>query len=182
MYAPIIKHLPKNTKILHFIRDPRGLILSSIDYHKRGSEPLLNEPSDDFAGKTYAEQLRSLGCQAKEVAFEICNGSGRQIADMKSMMGLPNVQRFKIEDISHDRTCETHFQLARATGLQGVDLLLFFEAACRHALWRQNAPVVHATTGVATDYETRFLPEAISIYNSKLGDLHRLFGYADQAT
>ena len=174
-----IRALPANTRLVHFLRDPRGIILSAISYHLRGSEEWTTVEKEKFGGKSYQEYLANLRTQEEQVEFEISESSGRVITDMVSVAGFANVTSFRLEDISHDLTCNVHFQLSQATGLLGKDLVRFFNSACEHTLWNADKLPKHSTSGVNSDFDSLYSPEAYIKYIEAYGELHQTLGYSD---
>ena len=147
----LIKSNVDQLNIVHFIRQPRNLIVSSLQYHLKGREDWLNEARDDLMGKTYQEHLQDLDFE-DGLIFEMHNMSYWNIKNMHEIAKQFQTTQIKLEELSHDRTLQTAWRFVESLGLDGTDKLNALTAAVRNSLWfGDNANLPHVTTGASMD-------------------------------
>lgn len=69
-------------RMLHVIRDPRDIAISSMHYHQKSDEKWLHRPDERFGGKTYQQTLNSLPDDKARMIFEMDHSSGETIRGM----------------------------------------------------------------------------------------------------
>lgn len=127
----------------------------------------------DFAGRTYAEMLRSFDTLEEKILFEMRCYSRAVLLDM---LAFPADRRFmtvKLEDVTHDRAMQTLQPLVRHLGFGGEPAAQVLKIAAKNSQWNKGK-TAHATTGVSLGWK--------DLFRGELGDaFHELFGWAEEA-
>lgn len=161
--------------ILHFIRDPRKLILSAYNYHLRGREKWLNEKYDNKM--SHLETLKTLS-RTDGIIHEMSTISYWNIIDMIEVEENFQTQTFKIEDISYDKSLNEAQRLGSLLGLNGADLLNAINIIAKNSLWfGENAKLPHVTGGVKQNLEEEWNSELEMNYKRLFGERDKILNY-----
>lgn len=176
-----LSELPPKTQTIHFIRDPRGIILSSLRYHLKSNENWLHIKSSAYGEMSYQEKLKSLNSYCEQLVFEMENSSKDNIWQMFDIFESksPEILNVRLEEVSHDNEMRIYLKMGHHLGFRGRQLLQFINAACRSSLWFNTSLPSHATTGVKSiDFESEFPFIAQQKYSQLYGNLHCEMGYS----
>jgi len=173
-----ILSLPEGTKVVHFIRDPRSLIVSAMLYHLDASEAWLQQPLRTAAsGETYQGVLQGLRDEEDRLIFEMENASKVNITAMQGVYALPGIMHVRLEDLSHDRGLRTYFDMLSSLGFSGERLLSYLGIAVQNSLWAKGGSDPHSRTGVSATAIQRLRGRALIRYHELFGSLHEEMGY-----
>lgn len=85
---------------LHVIRDPRDIVVSAANYHLSAHEKWLLVPRDEFDGRTYQEQICSIGSMEERLLFELDHSAGSNIRDMLAWnYSRPGIAEVRYEEL-----------------------------------------------------------------------------------
>jgi len=87
---------------VHFIRDPRDMLISAVRYHLVSDEAWLHVPSPEWGGCTYAERLRSFDRLDDQIRWEMDHSMGRVIREMAGFPLQGVFQTVRYEDLIDD--------------------------------------------------------------------------------
>lgn len=127
----------------------------------------------DFAGRTYAEMLKSFETPEERLLFEMRCYSHAVILDMLAFSGDRRFLALKLEEVSHDTGMRDLQTMVRHLGFSGPPAARVLEIAAENCLWK-TGPSRHATTGVSDSWEPLF-------QGTLLEEFRHLFGWAEQA-
>lgn len=165
---------------LHFIRDPRMIVVSSALYHVHSSEAWLHQPRPVFDGLTYQEKIRSLGSDRERFLFEMDHVAGSEIRDMTRWVaeGFPWCMNVKLEDLMTDFKLETYTRVFRHLGFAGDLLKDAIDVAHQHSVFN---PAIKITTHVRSrdvePWQQYFDPALHDIFNEQFADACQILGY-----
>lgn len=165
-------------KLVHFIRDPRTLIVSATKYHINSDEQWLSIPKIDYGGKSYQQYIKALPCYSDQMTFEMRHGSHGALQEMGYIhAGNLATITIKIEEISWDMSGVLHQQLSEHL----VDDRLLQEAVksvfLKHSLFALQSPPAHARTMLSPSFRYDLKGETLRSYYELHGDLHAILGY-----
>lgn len=161
---------------VHVIRDPRDMVVSGYEYHKRTKEPWCIAPDPRYGGLSYQQYLHSIseyeGLMA-EIGW-VASKSGGAMAAWD--YDQPEFLEIRYEDAIADEhgTFERVFRWLRvseramAMGLAAVDEL---------TLSRGGAVRGHARSGQPGEWRDRLGPDHIARFKEVMGDLVVKVGY-----
>ena len=139
-----IKELVTNVKIVHFVRQPRHMLCSSLQYAKTSNEKWLHIIRKEYGEKTLQEFLCSLS--NKEGLIYLINNRSPNVRNMMEIQIKCNPYFVKLEELSWDTSLRVYYDLLRFLNIEGEELLAGLRLFCKHALW--NTGIV--TTSVNT--------------------------------
>jgi hypothetical protein len=161
---------------IHVIRDPRDMVVSGYEYHRRTDEPWFLNPDPRFGGMSYQEFLHSVdehdGLMA-EIAW-IARNSGAAMGAWH--YGQPEFLELRYEDAFADEQ-GVFEQLFRWLRLNDTALRIGMEAVDQLSLKRGGAVLDHARSGVPGEWRERFAPEHVDRFKELTGDLVIRLGY-----
>lgn len=172
------RELPLRT--IHFIRDPRALIVSATKYHLDSDENWLSIPNKRFKGKSYQEALRSEEGYAAQLIFEMRNGSSESIRHMTCIYKARACEHVvRLEDISWDRSGKIHGALAEYLLGSSNQISACLEVLIRNSLFSMNQLPRHSRTRVSRSVLTDFHGEVLEFYNKYFPSAHTDLGYCE---
>jgi hypothetical protein len=140
-----IKELVTDVKIIHFVRQPRHMLCSSLQYAKKSSEKWLHIKRKEHSGKTLQEFLCSLS--NKEGLIYLINNRSPNLRNMMEIQIKCNPYFVKLEELSWDTSLRVYYDLLRFLNIEGDELLMGLRIFCKHALWNTGISE-HSTGGV----------------------------------
>jgi Sulfotransferase domain len=161
---------------VHVIRDPRDMVVSGYEYHKRTNEPWCITPDPEYDGMSYQEYLHSLN-EHDGLMAEIRWVSRRSGAAMASWdYDQPEFLEIHYEDAIADEhgVFEQVFRWLHLSdracriGMDGVDRL---------TLRRGGAIPNHARSGMPGEWRERLTPDHVAYFKELTGDLVVRVGY-----
>lgn len=192
---------------VHFIRDPRDIIVSGYLFHKRTDEAWcinknldtsgeINHPQVDFSqvhlsheekkkylewlnGKSYQENISSLS-QEEGLIFEMNGFAGRTIEGMVSWSTNQRVIEAKFEDITTEYD-QMWIRIFSHLGFEGKALDRAMSIAKKHDIGRMSSDQIsqnkHISTGKISKWKEFFSDEVAEKYSEHFGDAHKSLGY-----
>ncbi len=127
----------------------------------------------DFAGRTYAQMLKSFERIEDKILFEMRAFSRGVVQDMVNFPADQRFFRLKLEEVSHDDQMTALQGAVRHLGFGGAHAATCLAIAARHSLWNIPRPS-HATTGVSGAWEQVFQGDVEKEFRT-------LFGWAESA-
>jgi len=158
------------------VRDPRDVIVSAMHYHRKADEPWLHHPLPRFEGRTYQQQINTLGDE-DALLFEIDNSSGQVIRDMLAFDGGEAVRTIRYEDYIADSDMLLWHRLFHDLGLRRLDLLLAMQALYQNSLFGLAGGRVHIRSGGSRQWERAFTPRVRDHYEATFADAAVRLGY-----
>ena len=162
----------EDVKILHLIRDPRDVVISSMHYHKASRESWLHEPIPGYDNLTYQRALHNLPTKFAQYIFEMENSSASTLRDMVSWRyGRTNCFEARYEDLRQDTALVTWQRILTFLGLDaeeqaiGSHRILAEQPFWRPVAARQPARAVRCHRPVAARVHARArrrFPQALS--------------------
>lgn len=192
---------------VHFIRDPRDVIVSGYLFHKRTDEAWcinknldtsgdINHPQVDFSqvhltheekskyiewlnGKSYQDNISSLS-QDDGLIFEMNGFAGRTIEGMTDWSTNQRIIEAKFEDITTEYD-QMWGRIFSHLGFDGKALLRAMEIARKHDIGRMSSNQIsqnkHISTGKISKWKEFFSDEVAEKYSEKFDDAHKSLGY-----
>lgn len=164
--------------LLHFVRDPRDVVVSSMRYHQVSDEDWLHIPRKEFGGRSYQDKIRSLTSASQKLIFEMNQESGKTIMDMSN----PSMTEVDCITLRYEKLVCPDGYLYFAEKLSSSDLknseinLL----ACLFRVFAYDGPLVnsaHVRDPRPSQWKEFFDPATAAEFEMLYGEeLHRL-GY-----
>lgn len=122
-------------KIIHLIRDPRDVVISSMHYHCTSQEDWLHRPSERLGGRTYQAEINALRTSRARYVFEMDNRAATTIRTMLRWLdgGWSNSIECKYEDLIGDVEMILFTEAVTHLGFFGQELEI-----CRKAFWKHS--------------------------------------------
>jgi hypothetical protein len=168
-------------RILHLIRDPRDILLSSMRYHRTATEPWLHKKRKPFKGQTYQEKINSLPDDHARYIFEMENSTGRVIRAIREWdYTRSNVMECRYEDLIGDIEMTIFTAALLHLGFEDDEL-----DACRRAI-RKNSLFgavkkenngEHIHSGEARQWKAMFDQSLAAEFIDRFGDVLIRLGY-----
>lgn len=192
---------------VHFIRDPRDVIVSGYLFHKRTDEAWcvnkdlkisgeIAHPQVDFSqvhlphekkaeylewlnGKSYQENICSLS-QDDGLIFEMNGFAGRTIDCMREWLPQDQILEVKFEAITIDYD-EMWMRIFTHLGFEGLALTKAMNIAKQHDIGRMTSGQIsqnkHISTGKISKWKEFFSENVANEYSKKFNDVHKELGY-----
>ena len=192
---------------VHFIRDPRDVIVSGYLFHKRTDEAWcinknlnvsgeINHPQVDFSqvhltheekskylewldGKSYQENIASIS-QDDGLIFEMNGFAGRTIDCMTNWTGNEQIIEVKFEEITtqYDKMWKGIFT---HLGFTDKAMEKAMSIARKHDIGRMSGDEIkqnkHISTGKISKWKDFFSEAVEKEYSEKFNDAHQKLGY-----
>ena len=165
---------------VHFIRDPRMVVVSSALYHVHSSEAWLHLPRPDFDGLTYQEKIRSLGSDRERFLFEMDHVAGSVVRDMARRVaeGYPWCMNLKLEDLMTDYRLEAYTRMFRHLGFAGDLFNDALEVAYEHSVFNPAlGNTAHIRSREIEPWQKYYDPALHDIFTEKFADACQILGY-----
>jgi hypothetical protein len=121
-------------RILHVVRDPRDVLISSMHYHRVAQESWLHVPRKAFEGLSYQQKLNSLRDDRSRYAFELKHSAGRTIDKMcRWNYGTANCFECRYEDLATDFEMKLFSEIVLHLGFAAGELEI-----CRAHFWKNS--------------------------------------------
>ena len=168
----------KNHRIVHVIRDPRTLIISGCQYHRKANEEWLKLPSTRFHGQSYQSAITACSTQQEQLIFEMRNGAMPAIKNMLEIhgSGLATIE-ISLEELSWDRSQDTHKRLSQHLFGQSTQADHCYSVLLKNSLFSMMQLPAHCTTQVQPYLGLELYGKAAEIYHQLYGDAHKILGY-----
>jgi len=167
-------------KLVHFIRDPRTLIVSATKYHINSDEHWLSIPKTVYGGKSYQQYIKDLPCYSDQMIFEMSHGS---LGALQQMGGIHTRNlatiTIKLEEISWDRSGLVHQQLSEHLTDESAMQRSIKSVFLKYSLFSLQAPPKHARTMLSPAVREDLNGNALQLYRELYGSLHSTLGYED---
>lgn len=161
-------------------RDPRGLIVSCADYHRRGSEAWTKVPDERYGGMSY-QALLSSASEQDALILSMRHRAGEILNSLRTLLDAPDIYFVALENLSWDETGKTYASLCDFLDLSRHNRELLISLLSKHSLWARlkyhGSLPKHSTQGVSNVSVQRLQGRALREYRSLFGDLHRELGY-----
>ncbi len=165
-------------KLVHFIRDPRTLIVSATKYHVDSGEHWLSIPKPIYGGKSYQQCIEDLPYYSDQIIFEMRNGSLGALQEMGNIhSGNLATITIKLEEISWDMSGVIHQQLSEHLVKDRLLEKELKSVFLKHSLFALQSPPRHARTMLSPSFRADLKGKALSSYYELYGDLHAMLGY-----
>lgn len=113
----------KNSRIFHLIRDPRDVVISAMQYHRKSTEQWLHQERKAFGGMSYQQKLNSLADDRTRYLFEMDRSARRVIRDMRKWdYGAWNGFECKYEELIEDTDMVLVAAILRHLGFEGHEI------------------------------------------------------------
>jgi len=173
--------LPQPAKVVACKRDPRGLIVSCTDYHRRGSEAWTTAPDQRYGGMSYQALLNSAPSEEDAFILSMKHVAGRILNNLRTLLDAPDIYFVALEDLSWDESGKTYASLCDFLDLSSRNRELLISSLAKHSLWanlkRHGKLPKHSTGGVSDSSSQRLQGRALREYRLLFGDLHSELGY-----
>lgn len=172
--------LPTPPAGVHFIRDPRMVVVSAALYHVHASEDWLHRPRADFGGLTYQEKIRSLGSDRERFLFEMDHLAGSVIRNMTRWVakGYPWCMNVKLEELMTDYRMEAYARMFRHLGFSGDGLRAAIDAAYRESVFNPSLrDKPHIRSREVEPWQKYYDTALHDIFSEKFPDACRALGY-----
>jgi hypothetical protein len=161
---------------VHVIRDPRDMVVSGYEYHKRTQEPWCLMPDPQFGGISYQEFLRSVD-EHEGLMAEITWVAHHSAAAMAAWSyDQPEFLELHYEDAIADEH-RVFEQVFRWLHLNDTAIQMGMEAVDRLTLKRGGAVPNHGRSGKPGEWRERLAPDHIAHFKDLMGDLVVRTGY-----
>ena len=165
---------------MHFIRDPRMVVVSSALYHVHSSEAWLHLTRPDFDGLTYQEKIRSLGSDRERFLFEMDHVAGSVVRDMTRWVaeGYPWCMNMKLEDLMTDYQMEAYTRMFRHLGFAGDLLNDALDVAYKNSVFNPAlGNTAHIRSREVEPWQKYYDPALHDIFTEKFADACQILGY-----
>ncbi|MGO8871068.1 MAG: sulfotransferase domain-containing protein [Acidimicrobiales bacterium] len=168
----------------HVIRDPRDVVVSGYEYHKRTNEKWARMPDPRYGGRSYQEYLNSLnehdGLMA-EIAWVANSREDTHRYGAVATMGSwdyeqPEFLEIRYEDALADQE-GTFERLFRWYGLNDSATTVGMEAVKRLSIANGGAVGNHVRSGQPGQWMDRLSDDHIERFKELTGDLVVRLGY-----
>ena len=160
-----LKEILPSKKIVHFIRNPRKLVLSAYIYHLKGKEKWLHDKNEQYPN-SYLYELKNRS-REEGLIFELKNISYWNIVNMIAIQESNELETFKLEEISYDTSLHSAHKMADLMGLQGVPLLNAIITISKNSLWfGDNIKLPHVTSGTNQNLEEEWTDKLETTFNN----------------
>jgi len=174
----ITRQAPEAFRLVHFIRDPRTLIVSATKYHSNADEHWLSIPKSEYGGKSYQQYITGLACYSDQLIFEMNNGSHEALQEMGNIYTskLATIT-IKLEEISWDASGFMHHKLSEHlvddTSMQSAVKTILM----KNSLFALPSTPRHARTMLSCNTRNDLQDYALISYCKLYGHLHSILGY-----
>jgi hypothetical protein len=170
----------RNSRILHLIRDPRDVIISAMQYHRKSTEQWLHEPRKAFGGVSYQGKLNSLPDDRSRYLFEMDRSARRVIHDMRTWnYNAGNSFECKYEELIEDSGMALVTALLRHLGFEGDEVetgkKVFWDNSLFGELAGANSD--HIRSGAGGQWSKVFDASLASAFLERFGDILVQLGY-----
>ena len=168
---------------LHMVRDPRDMLLSAVRYHMTSNEAWLDEPSAEWGGRSFREQLMGYATLEDQIAFEMDTYMGWTIERMAGFDRQEVFMNVRYEDLIVDHDMTRFHDVLVHLGLRGRELINGLEAYWSSSLFGERSEHDKQTTAnhvfdsTARQWETRLSRSCIELIESRFGDAIEKLGY-----
>lgn len=155
---------PSRYPTVVLIRDPRDVIVSSMKFHRRSSEPWLHVRHEELGGRTYQEASLACASDEERFHFELAHQAGETIRDMLEAKRDPahrDTLFLPIEDLMSDPSMGGYRRMFDHLGLNPAYVPLALSLAFRNSVF--NPAFVrprHITSGQSGVWQ-RSLPGSV---------------------
>lgn len=165
-------------RLVHFIRDPRTLIVSATRYHINSGEHWLSIPNTAYGGKSYQQYIKELPCYSDQLIFEMSHGSLNALREMGNIhtQNLATIT-IKLEEISWDVSGVIHQLLSEHIVKDELLQKAVKSVFLKNSLFALESPPKHARTMLSTSFLADLKGTALRSYYELYGDLHAVLGY-----
>ena len=154
-------------------RDPRSFIISCADFHIDGPEIWWT--------REYTNKLIMAPSDEQRLLITLDTVGGVILRRIAEFIGIEDCHHVRLEDLTHDRSCKTYFELVDYLDYPTAERKLFLQSLIRNSLWsmkrRKQRWPLHVTSGVPHNFLDRFTPAVQERYDELFGDLHKQMGY-----
>ncbi|MGO8872610.1 MAG: sulfotransferase domain-containing protein [Acidimicrobiales bacterium] len=160
----------------HVIRDPRDVVVSGYEYHKRTHEWWVHRPNPRYGGRSYQEHLNSLNehdglmAEIDWVAHFTAAGMGRWDYEQ------PEFVEIRYEDALADQQ-GTFERLFHWYGLNDSAISVGMEAVERLSAANGGAVPNHVRSGQPGEWRDRLSDDHVQYFKELTGDLVVRLGY-----
>lgn len=172
----ILKEIFPSKEIIHFIRNPKKLILSAYAYHLKGREKWLHDKNEQYPN-SYLYELKNRS-REEGLIFELENISYWNILNMITLQEKHELETFKLEEISYDVSLHSAHKLADQMGLQAVPLLNAIITVSKNSLWfGDNIKLPHVTSGTNQNLEKEWTDKLETAFNKFFENRDSILNY-----
>lgn len=168
-------------RVLHVIRDPRDVVISSMHYHQRSDEKWLHRPDDRFGGRTYQQAINSLPDDKARMIFEMDHSSRETIEGMCTWpYGRPDCFETKYETLL--RSGRDEFATAvNHLGLTGREISVavsaFLNASIADGARHRIGSNVHIRSGAPHQWRTAYDDDLARAFMDRFPNAISKLGY-----
>ena len=170
----------EDVKILHLIRDPRDVVISSMHYHKASRESWLHEPIPGYDNLTYQRALHNLPTKFAQYIFEMENSSASTLRDMVSWRyGRTNCFEARYEDLRQDTALVTWQRILTFLGLDAEEQAIGSQRFWQNSLFGGLSRLGnrHVRSGSVAQWRREFTPELAAAFLKRFPRALQSLGY-----
>lgn len=176
--APWLIENPEH-RMFHLIRDPRDVIISAMQYHRKAKEIWLHVPQQQFSGATYQQHLNSLPDDSARLLFEMDHSAGKIIRSMHRWnYGRRSSIECKYEQLVADKAMRLFSRIISHLGFETHEFGICWRHFWRHSLFgRKSTASEHINSGEARQWSRVFTQELGQEFLRRFGDVLIALGY-----
>lgn len=164
---------------LRVVRHPVSIICSAAHYHQTATEAWLHKPNKAFGGKSYQQQLNSLGDVNSQYRFEMQHCSNWTLTDMARFDQDDYFLTVKFEELMQDDTFQLVRRLAAHAGLDERERQVLEAAFYKHSLFGKlrAKKVRHIRNKQGRPYGLDWDQETVDLYRALYAPITTKLGY-----
>ncbi|HEY1707261.1 MAG TPA: sulfotransferase domain-containing protein [Rhizomicrobium sp.] len=174
----LVAPLPED-RVLHLVRDPRDIVISSMHYHRSSDESWLHVPRKEFGGVTYQQKINSIADERSRLLFEMDHTAGNVVRNMHDWKyDRSDCFECKYEELILDTDMTLFTQIARHLGFNDAELEI-----CRKQFWRyslfgqQSKRKKHIRSGASEQWREVFDRSLGEAFLERFGNVLVKMGY-----
>jgi hypothetical protein len=167
-------------KILHLIRDPRDVVISSMHYHRSSRESWLHEPIPGYDNLTYQRALQPLPRKFAKYIFEMDNSSASTVRDMASWRyGRANCFEARYEDLRQDTELVIWQRILIFLGFDAEERAIGSRRFWQNSLFGGLSRLGnrHVRSGAVAQWRREFTPELATAFLKRFPGALQSLGY-----
>lgn len=176
-------------RVLHLIRDPRDILISSMHYHCRADEKWLLRANPELGGRSYREALTALPTERERYAFEMAHSTATNLAELLDWnYGRANSFECRYEDLIRDTERRLFSRIAAHLGFSKEELPVCRRIFWRHAIFggkaerKRQGKIAHVRSGEPEQWRSVFDRSLGEAFLAQFDDALVRLGYETDAS
>ncbi len=184
--TPDLSDIP-NARGLHFIRDPRDMLISAVHYHQRSDEIWLDIPRSRWGGMTFRDKLLSYDDFNDRLRLELDTHMGDEIQRMAAFADRPDHDRVfrtvRYEELVADEHMTLFHDLCVHLDIRGLELVNALRAFWNLSIFgglreqHERGTHRHIRHGGPQQWRESLQDSSIALIHDRVGDAIEKLGY-----